>query len=108
MTPDREEKIRQRAYELWEAEGRPDGKQQEHWERAAREIEAEEAGESASKGSDSDSSGLPGDLQAGGTMPGSSPDTSEGSFGNGGGAGRRGAGNAKRAKSPAGSDTDEE
>lgn len=42
MTPDREEKIRQRAYELWEAEGRPDGKQQEHWDRAVREINAEE------------------------------------------------------------------
>ncbi len=37
---DREERIRQRAHEIWEMEGRPDGRDQEHWERAHREIDA--------------------------------------------------------------------
>ena len=40
--PDREEKIRERAHQIWEQEGRPDGLEQEHWERASREVDAEE------------------------------------------------------------------
>ncbi len=32
------ERIRQRAHELWEQEGRPEGRQNEHWARACREI----------------------------------------------------------------------
>ena len=38
------ERIKQRAYELWEQDGRPEGKQQEHWDRAVREIEGEGGG----------------------------------------------------------------
>jgi hypothetical protein len=38
------ERIRQRAYELWEQDGRPEGRQQEHWDRAVREIEGEGGG----------------------------------------------------------------
>jgi hypothetical protein len=30
--------IRERAYALWEQEGRPDGREWDHWERASREI----------------------------------------------------------------------
>jgi hypothetical protein len=36
-----EERIRQRAYELWEQEGKPEGREGEHWEQACREIGAE-------------------------------------------------------------------
>jgi len=36
-----EKAIRERAYHIWEAEGRPHGRDREHWERAGREIEAE-------------------------------------------------------------------
>jgi hypothetical protein len=36
-----EDQIRQRAYEIWDREGRPDGKQEEHWTRACQEIAAE-------------------------------------------------------------------
>ena len=32
------EKIAARAYEIWEKEGRPDNKAEEHWLRAEREI----------------------------------------------------------------------
>jgi hypothetical protein len=34
-----EDAIRARAYELWEQDGRPDGKDVDYWLRAARELE---------------------------------------------------------------------
>ena len=34
----REVSIRERAYAIWEEEGRPDGREWDHWERASREI----------------------------------------------------------------------
>lgn len=36
--PDLEERIGQRAYELWESEGRPDSRDQAHWQQAEMEI----------------------------------------------------------------------
>ncbi|MBF0373139.1 MAG: DUF2934 domain-containing protein [Alphaproteobacteria bacterium] len=33
-----EDRIRQRAYELWEQEGRPEGRALQHWDQAAREV----------------------------------------------------------------------
>jgi hypothetical protein len=39
----REERIRQRAHELWEQEGRPEGRAQDHWERAAQDLDREDA-----------------------------------------------------------------
>ena len=42
MAEDREQRIRLRAYTIWEREGRPEGREQEHWEQARREIEAED------------------------------------------------------------------
>lgn len=38
---DNAEKIRDRAYFLWEAAGRPSGREHEFWAQAAREIEGE-------------------------------------------------------------------
>jgi hypothetical protein len=38
----REEKIRERAYLLWEQGGRPEGREHEHWREAERQIVAEE------------------------------------------------------------------
>jgi len=32
------DKIRQRAYEKWEAEGRPEGAHERHWEEATKEV----------------------------------------------------------------------
>ncbi|MCQ4297917.1 DUF2934 domain-containing protein [Pseudomonas stutzeri] len=34
-----EEQIRQRAYEIWQAEGQPEGMETEHWQRARDEME---------------------------------------------------------------------
>jgi hypothetical protein len=39
---DRFERIRGRAYELWERDGRPDGHEWDHWLDAERDIAAEE------------------------------------------------------------------
>ncbi|RUY80916.1 DUF2934 domain-containing protein, partial [Mesorhizobium sp. M7A.F.Ca.CA.001.10.2.1] len=33
----REEKIKRRAHEIWEQEGRPAGREQEHWDQAVQE-----------------------------------------------------------------------
>ena len=38
MTPDLEILIRQRAYEIWEADGRPHGRDKDHWTRAVHEL----------------------------------------------------------------------
>jgi hypothetical protein len=37
------EKVAQRAYQIWEASGRPDGQHEEHWLRAERELRAQYA-----------------------------------------------------------------
>ncbi len=34
------EKIAERAYQIWQASGRPDGHDQEHWFQAERELSA--------------------------------------------------------------------
>lgn len=36
-----EDAIRRRAFRMWEAEGRPPGRYDEHWQRAREEIERE-------------------------------------------------------------------
>jgi hypothetical protein len=38
METDRNDLIKQRAYAIWEKEGRPDGKHDEHWKRASDEM----------------------------------------------------------------------
>jgi hypothetical protein len=39
---DHDERIRQRAHEIWEEEGRPEGREYSHWLRARAEIRAED------------------------------------------------------------------
>lgn len=36
------ERVRQRAYEIWEREGRPDGRAADHWDLAREEIAIED------------------------------------------------------------------
>lgn len=49
MTDERaiEDRIRARAHEIWEREGRPEGQGPRHWDEARLEIEAEERATSA-------------------------------------------------------------
>jgi ElaB/YqjD/DUF883 family membrane-anchored ribosome-binding protein len=42
VTESQTERVRQRAHELWEQEGRPEGLQGEHWARACRELQMRE------------------------------------------------------------------
>jgi hypothetical protein len=37
---EREQRIRERAYEIWESEGRRDGEEMAHWHRASQETDA--------------------------------------------------------------------
>jgi hypothetical protein len=39
---DLEERIRERAFHIWTQEGRPEGRDKEHWELAKAQIAAEE------------------------------------------------------------------
>ena len=47
---DRETVIRDRAYRIWEDEGRPDGKAEDHWNKAREQVEAEQKSASAPGG----------------------------------------------------------
>ncbi|SAL30064.1 hypothetical protein AWB73_02498 [Caballeronia turbans] len=38
-----QDRIRRRAYEIWEREGSPDGRAEEFWQQAIASIEAEDA-----------------------------------------------------------------
>jgi len=38
MTDDQEQRVRDRAYVLWEDEGRPHGREEAHWHQARREL----------------------------------------------------------------------
>ena len=39
MDADKDERIKARAHQIWEDEGRPDGHHHDHWARAKREID---------------------------------------------------------------------
>jgi len=39
---DQDARIRERAYEIWVSEGRPEGRHSEHWEQAHRELSGDE------------------------------------------------------------------
>jgi Protein of unknown function (DUF2934) len=48
MQPDTYEAIRRRAYEIWERNGRPEGRDDEHWREAEAELAA--AGDQGNEG----------------------------------------------------------
>jgi len=50
MITERRASIEARAYAIWEHEGRPDGKDLEHWLRAEAEVEAERTAQEARPG----------------------------------------------------------
>ena len=43
LEQDREARIRRRAYQIWEQEGQAKGMAEDHWNRAARDLDQEEA-----------------------------------------------------------------
>ncbi|MBD9451105.1 MULTISPECIES: DUF2934 domain-containing protein [unclassified Rhizobium] len=52
MSRSKDDWINQRAYALWEAEGRPEGRGGEHWQQAAREYQQLELTRASVDGSD--------------------------------------------------------
>lgn len=46
-----EDRVRERAYALWEKDGRPDGRSDEYWQQAQSEVDTEDA-KSGSESSD--------------------------------------------------------
>lgn len=96
---DREERIRRRAYELWVSEGRPDGRENEHWRQASEDIDNDDRASNEGSGSDASAGGLSTPLQQGGTVPGrDSPGADTGSPGTASGQPSRKKGSAKKRK----------
>ncbi|MBZ9679938.1 DUF2934 domain-containing protein [Mesorhizobium sp. ESP6-5] len=44
MTDDRQERIRNRAHQIWQEEGHPAGQHERHWHQAAADVDREDAG----------------------------------------------------------------
>jgi hypothetical protein len=53
MQNDREEQLRQKAYKIWEDEGRPEGRHHDHWTQAETQGEEESSEEDGATGSQS-------------------------------------------------------
>jgi hypothetical protein len=47
-----EEQIRKRAFELWEQAGKPEGREDEFWRQAERELQGAEGRDDLNKGAD--------------------------------------------------------
>ncbi|AEH89617.1 DUF2934 domain-containing protein [Mesorhizobium opportunistum] len=43
MADDRQERIRNRAHQIWQQEGQPAGQDERHWHQAAADVDAEDA-----------------------------------------------------------------
>jgi hypothetical protein len=57
MAESEDDWIKRRAYELWESEGHPTGKDSEHWERARHEYASAKPGSDASSKASGKTSG---------------------------------------------------
>ena len=44
MGDDRQDRIRARAYEIWQQKGSPEGHENDHWKEAEQELDAENTG----------------------------------------------------------------
>jgi hypothetical protein len=80
-----EQQIRERAYALWEQEGRPEGRELEHWRQASEELGNDADGQRPIEAATPVNVGLGSGLQPGGTLPGGGPGAGMGSIGTGGG-----------------------
>ncbi|WP_234855341.1 DUF2934 domain-containing protein [Paracoccus everestensis] len=67
MDHDHQERIKQRAHEIWESEGRPEGRDADHWSQAEQELNSQ-TGEGDQTGGGDQSSGVqPGSGQESGS-----------------------------------------
>lgn len=58
---DKEGRIRDRAYAIWESEGGPDGHHERHWHQASRELEDDTGTDDAATASSADVTSATGD-----------------------------------------------
>ena len=65
----RDDRIRRRAYQIWEASGRPESQHQDHWFKAVAEIDAEAAPVMAGEAGASRTNDLEGPLTIGKVIP---------------------------------------
>jgi hypothetical protein len=70
---DNEQAIRKRAHEIWESEGRPEGRHQHHWQRANDEFSSGSNAINAGQKNASETTPLASSLQPGGTIPSGGP-----------------------------------
>jgi hypothetical protein len=61
VNADPEQRIRERAYQLWQADGAPDGKADEYWHRAMELLEREASNPGASRKKTGTQAGVTGD-----------------------------------------------
>jgi hypothetical protein len=66
----KEDRIRRRAYEIWEREGRPHGRDWDHWVKAAGEIDKEGTAPEAANGAGSPVRKRSGGRRSSPAMPG--------------------------------------
>lgn len=76
MNDDRSRRVQGRAYAIWEEQGRPHGRHDDHWRQAEREL-----GEGPSTGAPA---GAPGDAPTGNLLPRDTPMAQPGAGGTGG------------------------
>jgi hypothetical protein len=69
----REDRIRQRAHQIWEHGGRADGDHERHWQQASDELDAESFANGESGSGMGGASGIASSLQPGGRLPGGGP-----------------------------------
>ena len=62
-----EDRIRQRAHQLWEQDGRPDGNHDSHWQRATDELRQEDEGRQLENPQQSKISNAPGSSDGAGS-----------------------------------------
>ncbi len=115
MASDKEERIRTRAPQIWERDGRPNGLDREHWAQAERELDGEGADDASANATPAPergasaraqssgpggTAGIASGLQPGGVRPGGGPSGIQGSVGTGGGstAGRPSGSTAERSR----------
>lgn len=61
---DRNEQIRQRAHQIWEANGCPEGQEAAHWQQAEEELRAEEGPDGFNLPPDADEEDAPSENRA--------------------------------------------
>lgn len=83
MAHNKDEKIRLRAYQIWENEGRPEGRAEDHWRRAEDEVGGQAPGHQSTEVLAGAAGLTAGDVEMHGGMAGQNREPQEGYIGTG-------------------------